>query len=292
MTLFGWPRDGEHIAGRLCVLGAPRDDGNLIRRGAAAAPAAIRQASRAHAPPRVAGIDRGDVGGAPGDLAAFLAELAEATARVHADGMCPLVLGGDHALSFAAISTLQAAGDLCLIWLDAHTDFSPWFGGAAHNHKQVLRRLIKLPGIRRVIQIGYRGFTGDDERALCDKATVVTSAEARTIDADALLALIPDHLPCYLSIDIDVVDPIAAPGTAAPVPDGLSPARVGELVRTLVRHRRVIGADVVEVNPALDVDDETSAVAAGVLHAIADAWGHQLAPAPRSQETGHADPDL
>lgn len=304
-TLFGWQRDGGRgeCAGWLCVLGAPHDGGNLIRRGAAEGPSAIRRASQAHMPPRVPGLDRGDVGASrPGDLAAFLADLADAAAQVHSEGLCPLVLGGDHSLSFAVVSTLQAAGDLCLVWFDAHTDFSPWSGGAAHSHKQVLRRLVGLPGIRRVIQIGYRGFTTGDERSLGDKATVVTSAEARTLDSGALLALIPDHLPCYLSIDIDVVDPLSAPGTAAPVPDGLPPARVRDLVRALVRHRRVVGADVVEVNPALDVEGETSDVAVDLLHAIADDWDCQLAmrsPARHSvrgpKETGHgthSDPGL
>jgi agmatinase len=285
------------------VLGAPHDGGNLIRKGTAAGPSAIRRASRAHVPPRGPGLDRGDVcGSRPGDLAAFLAHLADATALVHSEGLCPLVIGGDHSLSFAVISALQAAGDLCLVWFDAHTDFSPWSGGAAHSHKQVLRRLVGLPGIRRVIQIGYRGFTAGDERSLGDKATVVTSAEARTLDCGALLALIPDHLPCYVSIDIDVVDPLSAPGTAAPVPDGLLPARVRDLLCQLVRNRRVVGVDLVEVNPWLDVDGETSNVAADLLHAIADEWDCQLAmrgtAAFRTRTQGdtghgsHSDPGL
>lgn len=276
-TLFGWPRDAGG-AGQLCVIGAPHDGGNGIRRGAAAGPSAIRRASLSHAPPRARGSDRGDLGdGRPSDLAAILGQLRDATEVLHAEALCPLMIGGDHALSFAVVDALQAAGELCLVWFDAHTDFSPWSGGAAHSHKQVLRRLIGLPGVRRVVQIGYRGFTAGDERALGDKATVVTSAAARTLDRDALLALIPDHLPCYLSIDIDVVDPLCAPGTAAPLPDGLAPSRVRELVTALVRHRRVVGVDLVEVSPALDVDDDTSRVAADLLHAIADDWDYQLA---------------
>jgi agmatinase len=285
-ALFGWTRDrGDTNAGRLCVLGAPHDGGNAIRRGASRGPGAIRRASLTRPPPRVAGQDLGNLGDAgTRDLAAFLSCLAGATARARAQGLCPLVIGGDHAISFAVVSTLLAAGDICVVWFDAHTDFSPWSGGAAHDPKQVLRRIAGLEGVRRVVQIGYRGITTGDERNLGDKAVVVTSAEARTLDAAALLDLVPHHLPCYLSIDIDVIDPLWAQGTAAPVPDGLPPSRVRDMLCEIVRHRRVIGVDLVEVNPALDPDGETSAVAAGLLHAIADDWGFQLAMHPAGGE--------
>lgn len=285
-TLFGWPAEARFDApatGALCVLGVPSDRGNAIARGAAGGPGAIRRASIApHAPcGAVACDDARDCGDldvhAAADASAVLAALEAAVARIVGRGGCPLLLGGDHSLTFAPVSVLARARDLCLVWFDAHTDFSPWPGRGAHDHKQVLRRISGLPGVRRVVQIGYRGITIGDERNLGDDAVVVTTARARGLDADGLLALLPADLPCYLSIDIDSIDPLWAPGTAAPVPDGLLPDTVAAMLRTIVRHRRVIGTDVVEVNPALDVRDRTSRIAADLAGEIAAHWHHQRA---------------
>lgn len=279
-SLFDWPAPGAACAsGRLCVLGAPTDQGNAIARGAALAPAAIRRAARALPPPRIDGYDLGDLGrDAGGDPAAYLDRLAVATADVSARGLCPLILGGDHSITYAPVSMLQREQDLAVIWFDAHTDFSPWSGPAAHDHKQVLRRISRLDGVRRIVQIGYRGITVGDERHLGERNAVVTSMRARTLDAKALLALIPADLRCYVSIDIDAIDPLWAPGTSAPVPDGLLPVEVRDLLRTLVRHRRLVGIDLVEVNPRLDLEAATSAVAAELIHAVAQDWGYQLSP--------------
>ncbi|WP_163783752.1 arginase family protein [Myxococcus vastator] len=277
-SLFGWP--DRNLAptepGMLCVVGAPTNLGNPIARGAAKGPAAIREASRLLTPPRVPGCDWGDVEG-PANLARYLERLAETTKEIVERGLRPLFLGGDHSISYAPVSVLQSAGDLCLVWIDAHTDFSPWQGAAFHDHKQVLRRLSKLHGVRRIVQIGYRGITVGDERSLGDGAVVVTSSRARGLTDVELLALVPEDLPCYVSIDIDAVDPLHAPGTGAPVPDGLHPLHLRRILRALVRSRRLAGLDMVEVNPVLDVQASTSAIAAELIRDAADHWGFQLA---------------
>lgn len=280
VSLFGWPerQRGLPERGSLCVVGAPTDHGNVISRGAAHGPAAIRQASLNLASPRIEGMDIGDIDRSDSpDPATFMERIADVARGICERGLCPLILGGDHSITYAPVSMLQRSRDLCLIWFDAHTDFSPWSGESFHNHKQVLRRISKLDGVSRIVQIGYRGITGDDERKLGSKSAVVTTACARSLDEQALLALVPVDLPCYISIDIDVVDPFRAPGTSAPVPDGLLPRQVKTMLRTLVRHREIVGADLVEVNPAFDRDSATSLVAADLLHGMAEHWGHQRA---------------
>jgi agmatinase len=199
-----------------------------------------------------------------------LARLAAATEQVIDRGMRPLIIGGDHSITYAPVSVLQRRQDIGVVWFDAHTDFSPWAEGDVHSHKQVLRRIDALPGVTRLIQIGYRGLTARDERQLGAKATVVTANDARQLDSTNLLALMSPELPWYISIDIDAVDPFHAPGTSAPVPDGLEPSRVRELLAVIVKQRSLLGADVVEINPRLDVDGITSAIAANFLWAIAD----------------------
>lgn len=278
--LFGWAgwRDGMLDSGVLCAVGVPTDHGNVVSRGAARGPAAIRRASLQLVAPRAEGLDIGDIDrAAVPDSEAFMERVAAVTHQISERGLCPLLLGGDHSITYAPVSALQRSRDLCLIWLDAHTDFSPWSGQKFHNHKQVLRRISTLDGVRRIVQIGYRGITAGDERSLGRRSAVVTTARARELDAEALLALVPRELPCYISIDIDVVDPLWAPGTSAPVPDGLLPHQVKHLLQTLVRNREIVGADLVEVNPALDHEAATSLLAAELLQALADEWSHQRA---------------
>lgn len=280
ISLFGWPSRQFPLAetGTLCAVGAPTDHGNVISRGASHGPAAIRRASRQLNAPRLRGLDIGDVDRSDSpDLESFMNRLAAVTHRISERGLCPLILGGDHSITYAPVSVLQQSRDLCLIWFDAHTDFSPWSGQQFHNHKQVLRRISKLDGVSRIVQIGYRGITAGDERSLGAKSVVVTTACARDLDEQSLLELVPSQLPCYISIDIDVVDPLWAPGTSAPVPDGLLPNQVKALLQTLVRNREIVGADLVEVNPAADVEAATGLVAADLIHAMAEQWSHQRA---------------
>ena len=277
-SLFGWSgwRDDASYAGVLCAFGVPMDHGNVISRGASRAPATIRHASSGSSAARDDGLDIGDIGtpNAP-DAELVMDRIASVINQMQERGLCPLMLGGDHSITYAPVSALQQSRDMSLIWLDAHTDFSPWSGENFHNHKQVLRRISKLNGVRQIVQIGYRGITVGDERALGPGLKVVTTAHARKLNAQAVLDLVPEGLPCYISIDVDVIDPLDAPGTSAPVPDGLLPEQVKNILRTLVCHREIIGVDLVEVNPALDVRNETSQVAADLILCIVENWNHQ-----------------
>ncbi len=282
ISLFGWPgrRHPRPEPGALCAVGAPTDQGNVISRGASLGPTAIRRASLDLTAPRLDGLDIGDIDRSDSpDPALFMDRIADVTRGISQRGLCPLILGGDHSITYAPVSMLQRSRDLCLVWFDAHTDFSPWSGQNFHNHKQVLRRISELEGVRRIVQIGYRGITVGDERSLGPQSTVVTTACARELDEEALLERVPKELPCYISIDIDVVDPFWAPGTSAPVPDGLLPNQVKSLLQTLVRRREIVGIDLVEVNPALDPESATSHVAADLIQGIAENWDHQRAAA-------------
>lgn len=279
LTLLGWPRGSGSAPrpGSLCALGVPSDVGNVISRGAAQGPGAIRSAGYGRPGPSEFVYDFGDVdfAGATGSAQHIERILSSVRAIVDADAV-PLLIGGDHSVSFAPIATIQQQTAICLIWLDAHTDFSPWDGRDFHNHKQVLRRIETLPGVTRIVQFGYRGVTVGDERQLGAKSKVVTSAEMQRLTPTELLDLIPDDLPCYISIDIDVIDPFCAPGTSAPVPGGILPDTVAELLSLLARNRTIAGVDIVEVNPVEDRNDDTACIAVGLIEAIAQNWEYQI----------------
>ncbi len=270
-TLFGWPAAAAApgIAAGIEVLGVPSDTGNGIASGARFGPAEIRRASLRLPAPDILGIDHGDLDFIHDcDWADALVRTRSLIEAIVARGAIPVVLGGDHAISYAAVAALHRAGPLSVVWFDAHTDFCAWPGGDWHSHKQVLRRIAGLPHVERIVQIGHRGITYDDESTRSTMMSVSTAAEAAAMRADALLDRLPPQQPVYISVDIDALDPRWAPGTGHPVPGGLDVDTLGALARAITAGRKVLGVDAMEVNPLLDHGDMTSAAAASILAQI------------------------
>lgn len=271
LGLFGWA-GSDAPARRVEVLGVPSDAGNGIASGARLGPEAIRAASLSVSRPAIDGLDHGDIAGVhAGDWTRTLQRTQRAVAAIAARGAMPLLLGGDHAVSYAAVAALDRRAPLNLVWFDAHTDFCAWSDGDWHNHKQVLRRISALPHVGRILQIGHRGITYFDESLQSPRMSVIGAGAARTLRARELLDFLPADEAVYLSVDIDAVDPRWAPGTGHPVPGGLEVARLGELAALVATHRELAGLDLMEVNPLLDLDGATALAGATILAATVDA---------------------
>jgi len=297
LGLFGWPSAARSAAQRsIEVIGVPSDAANSIASGARFGPEAIRRASLDRAPTGVRGIDRGDLGSMHDrDWEETLVEVERVVGESVARRSLPVVLGGDHAISFAAVAA-QRQNPISVVWFDAHTDLCEWSGGRWHNHKQVLRRIAGLAHVGAIVQIGHRGITYSDERARCDRMTLFTAGQAPGLRADALLERLPADRPVYISVDIDAVDPRWAPGTGHPVPGGLGVASLCALSRVVASNRRVCGIDLMEVNPLVDRDAMTSVAAATILSEIVSALAPRLpsrdaerraAPPATTREYGH-----
>ncbi len=270
--LFGWPPEaGDDDLFQ--VLGVPSDVGNSFASGARFAPRAIRDASRDRPVHGMKGSDRGDLACIGRiDWADAIDAIRIEVESIRAGGRVPILLGGDHAISYPAVAALAGEGPLCVVWFDAHTDMCEWREAAWHNHKQVLGRIARLPHVVRIVQIGHRGITYFDESGRSDKMTLFTAGVVESMDEAVLLASLPPDAPVYISVDIDVLDPRWAPGTGHPVPGGLSPASLMRLAGCIARARRVVGIDLMEVNPVLDQDDMTADAGARVLaHIVASA---------------------
>ena len=275
---------GELQGFDVAIVGAPMDDLVSDRPGARLAPRAIRGASSPPGPHLEVGVDAfaalrivdfGDAPVIPADPGVSHAAIEATVGQVMAAGALPVVLGGDHAISYASIAGLHARGPLNVVWFDAHTDFCAWSGGESHNHKQVLRRISGLAHLGRIVQIGHRGMTYLDESRLSDKMMVVTAAAAATLRSETLLEFLRPDQSVYISVDIDAVDPNAAPGTGHPVPGGLSPALLIELAGLVMSNRHVVGLDLMEVNPLLDCGNLTSAVGANILLQLVSALAQE-----------------
>lgn len=296
ITLLGIPRcnltEPETFAtADVVVIGAPFDGGTSYRAGARFGPAAIRTAcylshdgSRPHLGLRVDAlrdlrvVDAGDVEMPPGDIVTALAALESAVTTVARSGAIPLVLGGDHSIALpdaTGVAHQHGFGRVSVVHFDAHADTGNSEFGLLIGHGQPMRRLIESGAVRgdRFLQIGLRGYwpppeTLDWMAAQGMRSYEMTEIVRRGLDSclDEAFGIATDDCDAvFLSVDIDVVDPGAAPGTGTPEPGGLSARELLDAVRRCARELPIAGVDVVEVSPAYDNADVTALLANRVV---------------------------
>jgi arginase family enzyme len=294
--MFGCPGWRESEAWDFAFVGVPSDAGNLTAPGARSGPDAIRQASALYAaeasdqePGKARGwIDHdtgdellkgarlGDAGEVylPSGLGAEESgqRISSAVRRIAGSSTCPVVLGGDHSITFgAARGALR--GPAGLLHLDAHSDASRYSPGMPHHYGNVVSRVLAELDVRSVLHVGVRGL-GRAAIAQPPTRLALSSGWVRSHSAGELLELMNPELEWYVSIDIDVVDPAFAPGTATPVPAGLSVPETKAILRSAGRARRVVGCDLVELNPSFDHNRVTALLGCELLLTLLGAiWG-------------------
>ncbi len=261
---------------RIQLLGIPSDINSSYARGPAEAPAVIRRAWQRYLDfgnsVSECGCDIGsdtlpldDLGDVPiTETAADHAMIVSAAANAARHG--PLLsLGGDHAVTFPLVEGLvQAHGPLNILHFDAHPDLYDDFAGNPRSHASPFARIMERGLARRLVQVGVRNWNEHNR------------AQARRFEVEVVewQDFSPGNVPVpaaplYVSIDLDALDPAFAPGVSHPEPGGLS---VRDIVSVLGRIRtRVVGADIVELNPRHDRDAATAIVANKLMKELAGA---------------------
>jgi agmatinase len=164
----------------------------------------------------------------------------------------PVFLGGDHSVTEPILRALVArAAPVFVVHFDAHTDMSAAFEGRPHHHGSVMEVVRRMPEVSGILQIGVRDLGPPWWRG-ASKTVTVSAEEARTRPAEELVSLVPEDAACFVSVDIDVLDPSEAPGTGVPVPGGLRLVELEPILTALGLRRRIVGMDLVEVAPDLD----------------------------------------
>ena len=273
--------DGTAVA----IVGAPFDWGTTSRPGARYGPKAIREGdylgadgSRPHfdsgidALSSLGVVDVGDVVMPPGYVEEGLDRIAAVIEQVASAGAVPVVLGGDHSITYAngtGMARARGDGTFALIHFDAHADTGDTHYGMLHGHGTPMRRLIEsgaVPG-HRFVQIGLRGYWPPPEIVEWMRQQQMRTYPMRAIVDDGLDAVVDEAVAyasegadgVFISVDIDVVDPAAAPGTGTPEPGGMTARQLLDTVNRLGRELDVVGADVVEVSPPYDGPGEITA---------------------------------
>jgi agmatinase len=268
------------------IVGAPFDWGTTYRPGARFGPAAIRGADygamdgyRPHLPTGIDAlgalrvVDVGDVYVVPGQVELSLQRITDVVETICAAGKVPLVLGGDHTVTFAnatGVARVHGFGEVALIHFDAHADTGDMQNGQLYGHGTPMRRLIEsgaVPG-HRFVQIGLRGYWPEPEVMAWMKTQKMRTFLMNEIEERGLAAVVDEAVDyslaggargVFISVDIDVVDPSYAPATGTPEPGGLTARQLLDTVRRLSRQLNVVGADVVEVSPPYDGPGEITA---------------------------------
>ncbi len=243
------------------VLGVPFDFTSTYRPGSRFGPAAIREASinletyclrndRDVEDVRIRDI---------GDLA-VLNDTEETLQRLRAvllelvdAHQIPIVLGGEHTVTYGCTQAFENAG---IITFDAHLDLRHEYLGNRLSHATFMRRVCERHGSDNVVEVGIRAVSREELTfAENTKLKYVTSLEIQKRGIRTVIQQLQDWISAYsqvyISIDMDVLDPAYAPGVGNPVPEGLSPTTLLELLQG-VCDRRVVGVDVVEVAPHYD----------------------------------------
>jgi len=282
--------DLDALDADIAVLGAPTDEGSPWKPGARFAPRKIRELSLQFA-------GRGTVDGQRGyfDIAddrRYLdyerihrrlvdcgdSDIVYTNPRLTFDnitrdvekilkaGALPVVIGGDHAVTYPVVRAYSHR--LHVVHFDAHIDYRPFVHGVQWSNANPIKSVARLDTVGSIVQVGIRSLRTrqaevEDSRARGND--ILTVPEFRQRGPAGVLERLPSGEPVYVSIDIDVLDLPLVPGCASAEVNGLSYEELRQTLFTIARHAPVVGFDLVEVNPMLDVASENTSLIAAQL---------------------------
>jgi arginase len=253
-------------AGTPVLVGVPFDANSSYLRGAAGAPAVIRSAFHSSSSNYWSelGVDLGAEGiyEDAGDLQLrddSLAEIESSVGGLMDRGLRPLSLGGDHSITFPLVRAVSKhVPDLTILHFDAHPDLYDDFENNRHSHASPFARIMEERLAKRLLQVGIRTLNRH-QREQAERFGVEI-IEMRNVPALEKMSV---QGPVYISFDMDVLDPAFAPGISHREPGGMSVREAITHLHAIKGH--IVGADLVEFNPAQDVSNVTAMVAAKLV---------------------------
>jgi agmatinase len=306
-TFFGAPRceDLSDLRAQVGFVGVPYDAGTLqpwIRTGQSAGPASLRMNSwntfdytwPPGSPPGagaagwfdiedghgylegVTMADVGDVAITGGDTQGNLGRISDAVRRMAEGGALVVAVGGDHSISFPVGRGMEPAGPFDVVHFDAHPDFADEYWGSRYTHGSQLRRLSELPFVSSISAIGLRNCPKEEHDDLRREGVhIATSREVLEEGGAAVIErVVPESDRIYVSIDIDVLDLPLVTGTTLPEPGGLPYRALREALATVAGKGRIVGFDIVELNPPYDHNAATARITAWlVTHFLSSIFG-------------------
>ncbi len=169
-------------------------------------------------------------------------------AGIVADGKIPVMLGGEHSISFGAVQAMKEAfPEITVLQLDAHADLRDAYQGTPFSHAAVARRITEICPL---VQAGIRSMSVEEAEFLATSPVKSYSADF-ILDGGSWCETICGDLQgdVYLTVDLDVLDPAVMPSTGTPEPGGIAWRDLIRLIREVAKRCRIRGFDVVELAP-------------------------------------------
>lgn len=267
--------DSGYEESKIVLFGAPFDSTTSFRPGARFGSSAIRHESfgiETYSPYQdkdltdIKVFDCGDLElcfGSPEDA---LKDIEEQARKIVSDGKLPIMLGGEHLVTFAAVKAVfEKYPKMHIIHFDAHADLRGDYLGAKLSHACVIRRCYELVGDGKIHQFCIR--SGDrEEFRFADEHT-----DMHKFNFDGLKELVEelksDNLPVYFTIDMDCLDPSVFCGTGTPEAGGVNFKELLDAILE-VSKTNIVGADLNELAPMLDISGASTAVACKTLREL------------------------
>ncbi|WP_025270350.1 agmatinase [Hippea sp. KM1] len=255
------------------LVGVPYDGTSTYRPGSRFAPQAIREASygiESYSPYQdkdlrdIRFYDIGDMPLSYGDKKLNLNIIELFISKLISKGRRVVSLGGEHLITYPIVKAhAKKYKDLTVLQLDAHSDLIDSFRGETYSHATVMRRCSELVGFENLYQLGIRSMVKEDRLLPLRDVNMGLFDLSK---AQEFLERIKDR-PIYLTIDLDVLDPSIFNGTGTPEPGGISYKELIEFIK-LLKGKRIVGADIVELSPHYDASGVSSVVAASITKEI------------------------
>ena len=238
------------------VLPVPFEKSVSYAGGTANGPAAIMEASwqletwEGKSNPSARGIHTCAAVDCRGDASEVIDRIAAAVEKILLAGSLPVILGGEHTITYGNIKGVLACGikDFGVVQIDAHAVLRDAYEGNPLSHASVIKRVVDA-GIP-VYQLGVRALC--DEEIATRKACGVFYKDAKELVTQNIQRIeLPEDFPrkVFFTVDVDGLDPSVFPSTGTPVPGGLSWYQALSLFESVARQRQIIGFDVVEHAP-------------------------------------------
>ena len=177
-----------------------------------------------------------------------------------------IILGGEHLITLGSFTCFPK--DTGYVVFDAHYDLRDQYADSKLSHAAYLRRMVEKRGSENIVHVGARAFVKEELAFLKEhNITTVSDKEIRNGNGAKLLKDVTSTFDSlYVSIDLDVLDPAFAPGVGNPEAVGISSRELYDLITTL-QNKKIVAADIVELNPTYD-NGSTASMAAKMIATI------------------------
>lgn len=251
------PAETDPATARFRVIPVPLERTVSYGSGTADGPGAILEASTElerlwrGGEPCAAGIVTEPPVDCSGPLPDVMARISARTGAAIEAGGVPVILGGEHSLTYGAVRGVAAAlgAPVGIVQIDAHADLRLAYQGERHSHASVMRLLAEEDGIP-LAQFGVRALCAEEAEARTRLGVIFQDGETLATGTTRQVTL-PANFPdlVYVSFDLDGLDPSVLPATGTPVPGGLGFWQALHLVESALSGRRMVACDVVELAP-------------------------------------------